>query len=116
MAGVSDQGELPRFDPRQIGVGKVGDQQRRVMHAGFDRAEHIRITGQRGTRQHDRFAVDRVVVRTLGRKAGDLVTHCQIIDTVADSGDHTGHLVTKTGQAVAPETRPDSDARGCHTS
>ncbi|MNP43446.1 hypothetical protein D3C76_1372640 [compost metagenome] len=97
MTGVGDQGKLPGFDPRQINVAKIGNQQRRVMHAGFDRAEHVRVTRQRRARQHDQLAVDRIIVRALGRETGDLVTDRKVIDTLTDSGDDTGHFLANTG-------------------
>jgi hypothetical protein len=118
VTGVSDQGKLPGFDPRQIGVGEIGDQQRRVMDAGFDRAEHIRVTGQRRARQYDLLAVHRIVVRAFGRKTGDLVTDRQVIDTITDRRDHTGHFMAKArrqtslgrGQVLPPENVVPADA------
>ncbi|MOA12811.1 hypothetical protein D3C78_1328320 [compost metagenome] len=95
MTRVSHQSKLPGLDPCQIGIGEIGDQQRRVVHARFNRAKHIRITGDCRARQNDLLAVDRVVVRALGRKAGDLVTDLQVIDAITDSGDDTGHLLAK---------------------
>ncbi|MNL30347.1 hypothetical protein D3C87_1520770 [compost metagenome] len=95
VTGVGDQGKLPGLDPCQIGVGEIGDQQRRVMHTGFDRTEDIRVTGQRRARQHDLFAVDRIVVGAFGREAGDLVTDFQVIDTLAERRDHAGHFMAK---------------------
>ncbi|MCY1441514.1 hypothetical protein D9M71_578320 [compost metagenome] len=120
MAGVGHQGELPGLDPCQVGISKIGDQQRRVMHAGFDRAQHVRVTGQRRARQDNQFSVDRIVVRALGRETGDLVTDRQVIHTLTDSRDDTGHFLAKarrqTGvgrrQVLAPERVVPADANG----
>ncbi|MNP50055.1 hypothetical protein D3C76_1442900 [compost metagenome] len=96
MTGVGNQGKLAGLDPCQIDIAKVGNQQRRVMHAGFDRAEYIRVSGQRRARQHNQLPVDRIIVWALGRETGNLVTDCQVIDTLTDSGDDTGHLLANT--------------------
>ncbi len=41
------------------------------MHGGFDQAEHVGITGQRGAWQHDDLTVHRIIVRA---SAGKLAT------------------------------------------
>ncbi|MNN41882.1 hypothetical protein D3C81_1560260 [compost metagenome] len=88
------------------------------MHAGFDRAEHIRITGQRGTRQYDRLAVNRVVVRAFSRETGNLVTNGQVLDIGTDSSDDTGHFMAEArwqtclgrSQVLTPEGVVPTDA------
>ncbi|MNM82671.1 hypothetical protein D3C81_947060 [compost metagenome] len=120
VAGVSNQGKLPGFDPCQIGVAEISDQQRRVMHAGLNRVEHIRVTGQRRARQHNQLAINRIVVRALSRETGDLVTYRQVIDTFAHRSDDTGHFLTKAGwqlstgrrQVLTPERVIPADANG----
>ena len=118
VAGVSHQGKLPRLDPRQIHVGKVGNQQRRVVHARLDRAQHIRIPGQRRTGQDDLFAIHRVIIGALGRKTGHFIAYSQIIHAIA-YGDHdTGHLMAKARrqacmgrrQVLAPQNVVPADA------
>ncbi|RML88111.1 hypothetical protein APX70_200205 [Pseudomonas syringae pv. maculicola] len=98
MAGVGDQHRLASLDARQIDVGKVRHQIRRVMHTGFDRRQHIRVAGQRQARHDDAFAINRMLIGIGRREAGDLVTHLQIIDPVAQRSDHASHLVTQPGR------------------
>ncbi|MNR13203.1 hypothetical protein D3C85_1295980 [compost metagenome] len=98
MAGVGDQRRLPGLGPRQVDEGEIGDQQRRVVHAGLDRRKNLRVTGQGVARHDDDFTVDRVLIGTAGREAGDLVTDCKIVDTLAHGHDHARHLVSDTGR------------------
>ncbi|MNG01294.1 hypothetical protein D3C84_842660 [compost metagenome] len=95
MARVSHQGKLPRLDPCQIGITKVSNQQRRVMHRRFNRAQHVRITGQCRARQNDLLAIDGIVVRTFSRETGDLVANRQVIDTIANRRHDAGHFMAK---------------------
>ena len=93
MAGIGDQRSLPGLGACQVDVGEIGDQQRRVMHAGLDRRKQVRIAGNGGARQHDNVTIHRVIVGTGGREAGDPVAYCDVIDAFADRRHHTGHLV-----------------------
>jgi len=118
VAGVSHQRKLTGFDPCQIGISEVGDQQRRVMYARFDRAEHIGITGQRGARQDDRLAVHRIVVRAFRWKAGHFVADGQVVDISAHRSDHASHFMTEARrqtclgrrQILAPQGVVPTDA------
>ncbi|MNC72255.1 hypothetical protein D3C75_1232850 [compost metagenome] len=45
MTGIGDQRSLPSLGPGQIDIGEIGHQQRRVMDAGLNRRQNLRITG-----------------------------------------------------------------------
>ncbi len=110
---------LSRFDPCQLDIGEIGNQQRRVVNTGLNRRQHIRITGQGRARHEDQFAIHRVVVGALGRKTGDLVTDRQVLHSIAERRDHTGHLMTDTsrqaGMAGGHGKKPGSAARARRT-
>ncbi|MNF81277.1 hypothetical protein D3C84_635410 [compost metagenome] len=118
VAGIGDQGCLPGLGPGQVDIGEIGHQQRRVMHAGFDRGEVFRVAGHGVARQHDDLAVHRVVVGAGSGKAGDLVTDLQVVDTLAYRADHARHFMTHAGwqaclgrrQVLAPERVVPADA------
>ncbi|MNP85405.1 hypothetical protein D3C76_1851380 [compost metagenome] len=63
------------------------------MHARFNRAEYVRVTGQGCARQNNLLAVDRVVVRAFGRKTGDFVADNQVFNALAQGSDDTGHFL-----------------------
>lgn len=118
MAGIRDQGELTGLDPRQIDIGKVGNQQRRVMHAGLYRAQDIRVTGQGRTGQDNQFAIHWIVIRAFGRKTGNLVANGQVFNALAHCHHHTGHFMAKARrqarmgrrQVLPPENVVPADA------
>ena len=67
------------------------------MHAGLDRAQHLRIKGQGRTRHQDLLAIARVVIGTVRRKAGHLVARLQVTHALTHCGHDPRHLLTDTG-------------------
>ncbi|KWV87537.1 hypothetical protein PFLmoz3_02820 [Pseudomonas fluorescens] len=118
VAGVGHQGKLARFDPRQVHIRKVRNEQRRVMHAGFNRAQDIRVPGQGRTGQDDLLAIHRVIIGALGRKTGHFIAHRQVIHAVAEGNHNPGHLMAQARrqacmrrrQVLAPQNVVPTDA------
>ncbi|MNE24435.1 hypothetical protein D3C80_1177250 [compost metagenome] len=100
VAGVSDQRCLAGLGPRQVDVGEVSHQQRRVVHAGLDGRENIRIAGQCGAWQYDDLAIDGILVGAFGREAGHLVAHRQIFDALTHRQHDTRHLMAQPGRQL----------------
>ena len=98
VAGIGHQCRLPGLGPGQVDIGEIGNQQGRVMNTGLDRAEDIGVARQGVSRQHNDFTVHRVRIGAAGRKAGDLVTNGEVIDTLTHGHDHARHLMPDAGR------------------
>ena len=68
---LGDQHALARLHLGQLDQGKVREHVGGVVHGGFGRAEHIRITGQGTSRHQHQVAPGRILVGTERREAGD---------------------------------------------
>ncbi len=79
MPRLGDQHVLSRLELSQFDQSEIRHQRRRVMDAGLSCAEHLRIVHQRGLRQQNLLAIERVLVEIVRREAGNTITHRETI-------------------------------------
>ena len=83
---------LPRLQVRQVDQRQVAEQQAGVVHAGFQRTEHLGIAGQGMAGHQHQIAPGRIAVRRAGREAGDGGADLEIADAFAQGGDGAGQF------------------------
>ena len=89
------------------------------MHRGFDRAQHLGITGQRGARHDDVVAPGRVQVRRVRRETGHRHAGLEVFHALAHGFDDAGEFITDArrqlglirGEVLPPEHVAPTDAQ-----
>ncbi|MNF65590.1 hypothetical protein D3C84_473570 [compost metagenome] len=98
MAGLGDQYVLARLQIGQIDQGEISEQQGGVMHAGLQRRQHLRVTGQGIPRHQHQIAPGRVTIGGAGRETGDRRTDLEVVDALTQGFDGAGHLAAHAGR------------------